>query len=145
MKFHRALIPFLLLSTGLWFARAETSVSDGQAPAIHGEGHDALVLSIYRMYIAEDYDDIRATMRRLEDNCRELKVEEREFYGSDVTDYDRTFHKALDRSRELASRGEWDDSERQFSWVVRTCIECHRVSREAGHGPAVPLPRPEAD
>ena len=39
-----------------------------------------------------------------------------------------------------ASGGEWDESEKQYDWVLRSCVGCHRASREAGLGPPAPLP-----
>jgi hypothetical protein len=124
---------FVLLPAGLL-------LSQTAAPPIHHAELDDLAVSIYRMYLAEDYDPIRAALRKLQDDCREMKLEEQEHYGSTVLDYDRSFHRALDRSRELASGGEWDESEKQYDWVLRSCVGCHRASREAGFGPPAPLP-----
>ena len=129
----RKLFLLLLLPAGLLLAQTDT-------PPIHHEDADDLAVSIYRMYLTEDYEPIRAALRKLQADCRELKVEEREHYGSMVLDYDRSFHRALDRTRELASGAAWDDSEQQFDWVLRSCVGCHRASREAGFGPPAPLP-----
>ena len=107
---------------------------------IHVADLDDLAVSISRMYLTENYENLRAALRKLQDGCRELQFEERERYGSTVVDYDRSFHRALDRTRELASGGEWDDSEMQYDWVLRSCVGCHRASREAGLGPPAPLP-----
>jgi len=129
----RLLCLILLLPAAL--LRGDTAV-----PPIHHAELDDLAVSIYRMYLAEDYEPIRGALRTLQHDCRELMVEEREQYGTTVVDFDRSFHRALDRVRELASAGEWDDSEKQYGWVLRSCVGCHRAGREAGLGPAAPLP-----
>ena len=129
----RAVLLLWLLPAGLLFAQ-------GGTPPIHHAEADDLAVSIYTMYLTEDYEPLRAALRKLQDGCRELKVEEQEHYGSLVVDFDRSFHRALDRTRELVSGGAWDDSERQYEWVIRSCVGCHRASREAGLGPPAPLP-----
>ncbi|NIM00884.1 MAG: hypothetical protein GTN89_08165 [Acidobacteria bacterium] len=123
----------LLLPAGLLLGQDEE-------PRIHDPELDELAVSIYSKFLAEDYETIRADLRKLRDACSEMKVEERERYGSLVLDYDRSFHRALDRVRALAARGEWDDSGIQYEWVMRSCVGCHRASREAGFGPPVPVP-----
>ncbi len=136
----RLLCLFLLLPVGLLLAQTGSNEPEQGGPAIHDTELDDLAVGIYRMYLSEDYEPIRAALRKLEDDCRELMIEERERYGSTVLDFDRSFHRALDRTRELASGGEWDSSEKQYDWVLRSCVGCHRASREAGFGPPVPLP-----
>ena len=130
----------LLLPVGLLLAQNGAVEFEQAGPPIHDVEFDDLAVSISRMYLAEDYEPIRGALRKLQDDCRELKVEEREVYGSTVLDFDRSFHRALDRARELASGGEWDESEKQYDWVLRSCVGCHRASREAGFGPPTPLP-----
>jgi hypothetical protein len=136
----RLLWLFLLLPAGILLGQTDPAELEDTGPPIHDARVDDLGVSIYRMYLTEDYEPIRAALRKLQDDCRELKVEERDRYGSTVVDYDRSFHRALDRTRELASAGEWDDSEKQYDWVLRSCVGCHRASRKAGFGPPVPLP-----
>jgi len=136
----RMLCLLLLLPAGLLLAQTASIESEQAGPPIHRTELDDLALRIFRMYLTEDYEPIRAALRTLQDDCRELKVEERERYGSMVFDYDRSFHRALDRVRELASGGSWDESAKQYDWVLRSCVGCHRVSREAGFGPPAPLP-----
>jgi hypothetical protein len=128
------LLPVVLLG------QSSSVQSETTAPRIHEPGFADFAVSIYRLYLTEDYEPIRAELRKLEAGCRELKIEESEVYGSEALDFDRSFHRALDRTRELASGGEWDDSEKQYDWVLRSCVGCHRVTREAGLGPPAPLP-----
>ena len=108
--------------------------------SIHHAEIDDQAVSIRGMYLAEDYESIRAALRKLQDSCREMTVEEGEIYSAMVVDFDRSFHRALDRTRELAADGAWDDSEKQYNWVLRTCTGCHRATRELGLGPAIPVP-----
>ncbi len=136
----RLLWLFLLLPAGLLLGQTGPAELEEAGPAIHEAELTNLAVSIYRMYLTEDYEPIRAALRRLQNDCRELKVEERERYGSAVVDFDLGFHRALDRTRELASGAAWDDSEKQYDWVLRSCVGCHRASREAGLGPPTPLP-----
>lgn len=131
---------FLLLPASLLLGQIGSVEGEEAGPPIHETEFTDLAVSIYRMYLAEDYEPVRAALRKLQDGCRELKVEERERYGSAVLGFDRSFHRALDRTRELASGAAWDDSEKQYDWVLRSCVGCHRVSRKAGFGPPVPLP-----
>ena len=134
------LLLLLLLPAGLLLGQTGSVELEEAAPPIHEAELTDLAVSIYRMYLVEDYEPVRAALRKLQDDCRELKVEERERYGSTVLSFDRSFHRALDRTRELASGAAWDDSEKQYDWVLRTCVGCHRASREAGFGPPTPLP-----
>jgi len=135
----RLLCLLLLLPAGLLLGQTGSTEPEQAAP-IHDAEFDDLAVSIYRMYLTEDYEPLRAALRELQAGCRELKVEEREHYGRMVLDFDRSLHRALDRTRELAAGGVWDDSEKQYDWVLRSCVGCHRASREAGFGPPVPLP-----
>jgi hypothetical protein len=112
---------------------------EGREP-IHVADLDDQAVAISRMYLAEDYMPVRGALRKLQDSCREMTVEERETYSAVVVDFDRSLHRALDRTRELAADGAWDDSEKQYTWVLRTCTGCHRATRELGVGPAIPLP-----
>ncbi len=129
----RFLLLLLLLPAGLLLGQ-------GDDPPIHDTELDELAVSIYSKFLSENYETIRADLRKLHNGCREMKVEEEERYGSLVLDYDRSFHRALDKVRELAAKGEWDDSELQYDWVMRSCVGCHRASREAGFGPPLPVP-----
>ena len=133
-------VGLFLLSAGLLLGQASWTASDDNAPPLHTAKLDELAVSIFGMFLTEDYEPIRGQLRLLQDSCRELKVEERERFGPTVLDFDRSFHRALDRVRELASGGSWDDSEKQYYWVLRSCVGCHRASREVGLGPPVPLP-----
>ena len=130
----------LLLLAALVVGQSGSVEPETTVLRIHDPGFADLAVSIYRLYLIEDYDTIRDELRKLENGCRELKFEEREIYGSTPLDFDRSFHRSLDRTRELASGGQWDDSEKQYDWVLRSCVGCHRATREACLGPPAPLP-----
>jgi len=127
----------LLLPAGLLLGQAD---EPKDAPPVHQAEIDELAVRIRALYLREDHEPIRAALRELQDACRELNAEDRLIYGRSVVSFDLGLHNALDRTRALAADGLWEDSEKQYEWVLRTCTRCHQETREAGLGPATPLP-----
>jgi len=130
----------LVLPVGLLVGQTEPDEPAEARQTIHHTELDDLAVSISRMYLAEDYEPLRAALRKLQDSCREMTIEESETYSKMVLDYDRSLHRALDQTRGHAADGAWDDSEKQYDWVLRTCTGCHRITRELGLGPSIPVP-----
>jgi len=140
----RILLCALVLLLPVALATGEPSEEAGEAskdvPPIHEKGVTGLAVQIRTMYLREDHETLRPTLYKLQESCRELNTEDKLVYGDQVVSFDRGMHRALDRTRELAADGLWEESEKQFEWVLRTCTRCHQTAREEGFGPPVPLP-----
>ena len=58
----------LLLPAGLLLGQTGSVELEEAGPPIHDAEVDDLAVSIYRMYLAEDYEPIRAALRRLQND-----------------------------------------------------------------------------
>ena len=89
-------------------------------------------------FVNGDLEQVRTGLAAIEDGCR--RVAPAPEVPSEVSGYDRAFHTALTRTRELAARGDYDRSFEQFFWIQKGCLECHRRATEHGlrEGPQPP-------
>ena len=102
------------------------------------------VLDATLAFLREDAAAARAALDRVEAGCQRLA--DRDEAAPELRTYDRGFHSAVDIARELATRGNIDESFHHFTWVQRGCRSCHRLAREERdrvlHGDDRPVGRP---
>jgi hypothetical protein len=103
---------------------------------VHGKGSDVerLVLEAARGYLREDAAAAKRALDGVAKAFDGLRAEEESIYGEAVVNYDQAFRVTVDRARELAAAGAFDESFDQFVWIQRTCRICHAQAREAGLG-----------
>jgi hypothetical protein len=132
--------------TALLCAAALAGSADDAPPGTEGEvplqpvhadtrGLEDAVLEATAAYLHEDGAAARKALDGIAANCRVLRLEDEEALGREVVVYDGAFHTTLNRARELASRGDLEESFNQFVWVQRSCVACHRLARRAGLSP----------
>ncbi|HZN53873.1 MAG TPA: hypothetical protein VFB67_01005 [Candidatus Polarisedimenticolaceae bacterium] len=85
------------------------------------------VLDATRAFLHADTTAARGALDRIEKSCRRLSRDEAAAWTQEVVNEDIAMHAALDRARELTSRGEIDDAVASLVWVERTCRTCHAL------------------
>lgn len=83
-------------------------------------------------------DPVSATeaLRQMEASCRRIAPEEDETFGAGARTLDQALHKVLGNTREYVGAEEMDRAFDEFTWVQRTCRQCHALARERGLLPA---------
>ena len=116
-------------------------LADSTSPeraSFHSDGKavERAALEVSRALYRDDAAAARKALDSLEKLCRRLNPEEEETFGSEIVSTDRAYHLALDRTRELAGKGQAEQAFEQFFWVQRTCRACHGFARDRGMLPA---------
>jgi hypothetical protein len=74
----------------------------------------------------------KAALIQMEEACRRLTPEEDATFGSGARTLDQALHKVLGNTREYVAAGAMDRAFDEFTWVQRTCRNCHALARERG-------------
>ena len=89
------------------------------------------VLSATRAFLRDDAGALRKALDIIEAGCRRLHPEDGQGLHAETVAYDKAFHQTLNRTRELATRGDLDRAFDQFVWVQKACRVCHGLNRNA--------------
>lgn len=115
-------------------ATPATEQPEGRDAGLHVEGRalEQAVMDAALAFVRDEASLVRAALDRLEENCRRLKVEQGERYGSEIVVHDQAFHATLTKAREFATKGMLQEGFNEFAWVQRTCRSCHALARARG-------------
>ncbi len=114
-------------------------VNPGTPVSIHPDptALERALLDLNAAFLHDDPDAVRSALNRIETGSRRLTSDD-PGRSSVVIAFDRGFHLALDRARELANGGQMDGAFDQLVWIQRSCRECHAAAKKdaARTGPA---------
>lgn len=119
-------------------ALAALSVAAGtdkpERPKLHRDADvlEQATLDATLAFVREDGKRARAALDLMVTATRQVKAEEADLYGEEVSAYEGAYRKTLNLARELTSAGELEEAFNQLVWAQRTCVKCHGLAREAG-------------
>ncbi len=121
---------------GWWTGQltASPAMASETEPHVHSDGKALAValLDVTAALLRDDGKAARLALDRMEKACRQLAPEESEDFGSGIITLDRALHKVLSGSREYSGAGEVERTFDEFTWVQRTCRQCHALARDEG-------------
>ena len=89
------------------------------------------VVEATRAFLRSDAVAARAALDKAEESCRRVAYDEKPAWTRTIVNDDVALHMALEKAREMASRGEIEKAVETLVWVGRTCRECHARAVDA--------------
>ena len=127
-------MPTNLLTALLAAAAAVASPPPSPLPEpvhVNGGALEDAVVEATRAFLRADAAGARAALDKAEDACRRLAYDDKPAWTRTIVNDDLALHMALEKAREMASRGEIDRAVETLVWVGRTCRECHARAVDA--------------
>jgi hypothetical protein len=113
---------------------------------VDGKAMERAAVRASASLLRDDPVAAKQALKQLDAACRRLNPEEDETFGPGARTLDQALHKVLGNTREYVGAGEMDRAFDEFTWVQRTCRQCHVLAREHGllpsKGPLWPDPIP---
>ena len=127
-------MPTNLLTALLAAADAVASPPPSPLPPpvhVNGSALEDAVVEATRAFLRADAAGARAALDKAEEACRRLAYDDKPAWTRTIVNDDIALHMALEKAREMASRGEIDRAVETLVWVGRTCRECHARAADA--------------
>jgi len=130
---------FAIVFTAAAFAgvpedRPERVPDPAKLAPVHTEGAAAqrAIEDALRAFLREDVQGLTAALKRAGESTRLPTAEEDPAYPYAVVKIGKAFDLAQQAAVASAEKGDMEKAFTEFYWVLRVCMRCHVVSREAG-------------
>ena len=124
---------------GLWVASGLASEDEAAAPTVKfhtdAEAMQRDTAAAIDALMADDLEQLRGIVERMEAGCRELTPEEGDALGPHFRNRDQALHVVLNGTIGWIDKKNPNEAFTEFIWVLRTCRECHALARAAGYLP----------
>jgi hypothetical protein len=124
---------------GLWAAAGLASEEDAAAPAVKFHTDAAAMqrdaAAAIDALLADDLEQLRPIVERMEAGCRKLTPEEGAALGPYFRNRDQALHVVLNGTLGWIEQEKPNEAFTEFLWVLRTCRECHALARSSGYLP----------
>jgi hypothetical protein len=123
----------LLLAAAAAAAPTPTPATAALPSPVHIDGPalENAIVEATRAFLRNDTKTARAALDRAEEACRRVAYDEKPAWPRAMVNDDLALHMALERARELTSRGDIEKAFESLIWVGRTCRECHARAVDA--------------
>jgi hypothetical protein len=117
-----------VIGSVLLAAAAVAAPQPSPAP-VHSDGPavEKGMLDATKALLYGDFRAAREALDRVEASCRRVGYDETPAWPRPMVDQDVGMHGALNRAREYASRGMWEEAASSMIWVERSCRDCHAM------------------
>lgn len=126
-------VPLLLITVSAWGAALSLPAVEPPVALHHDPGAmEQAALDATRAVLREDAHGARRALDRMAEGCRIVDLDDDAGLPSDVIAWDQAFHSRLNLAREMAIRGNVDETFDSLVAIQRACRGCHEKAVEHG-------------